>query len=77
MSAIALEAESARVKELVDQARQTGEVLLTEGSQPVAKIVRLTPPSDAVPQFGFAKGAFEIREDFDEPLDELFEVLKE
>ena len=74
MSAHVIDLEQAQTQlaDLVKQTKHGGEVILTEGGEPVAKII---PISRAKPQrqFGSAKGLITIAEDFDEPLDDFRE----
>lgn len=70
--AIDLKQAQAQLAELVEQAKHGGAVILTEGGEPVAKII---PISRAQPQrqFGSAKGLITMTEDFDEPLEDFRE----
>jgi antitoxin (DNA-binding transcriptional repressor) of toxin-antitoxin stability system len=59
---------------LVEQAAQGDEVILTEGGEPVT---RLVPPSGSLPDRvpGSAKGLFTVPDDFDEPLEDFREYM--
>lgn len=76
MSAHTVDLEQARAQlaDLVEQAKHGEEVILTEGGEPVAKII---PISRVKPQrqFGSAKGLITIAEDFDEPLEDFREYM--
>jgi antitoxin (DNA-binding transcriptional repressor) of toxin-antitoxin stability system len=51
------------------------EVVLTDAEVPVARLVRLEPAAAGrIP--GSARGLFTMTDDFDEPLDYLFEDLQ-
>lgn len=58
------EAES-RLPELVDEAAQGGEVVITRGDGAAFKLVPVEGPR---PKFGSAKGLVEMSENFDEPV---------
>jgi antitoxin (DNA-binding transcriptional repressor) of toxin-antitoxin stability system len=52
------------------------EVILTDAEAPIAKLVKIEiEPVGRIP--GSAVGLFTMSDDFDEPIDELFEVYKE
>jgi antitoxin (DNA-binding transcriptional repressor) of toxin-antitoxin stability system len=69
MQTIALENNPLTVVELVRQMAAQGEIILTQNSQPVAKVV----PAQPARGFGCARGLISLAPDFDEPL----ECLKE
>lgn len=72
--AIDLAGASPALRELVDQAARTGEVLLTDDGEAVAKIV----PVRQSPGFrrpGFARGMIHMADDFDETPDEFKDDL--
>ncbi len=64
-----------RLPELIDSVVNGEEVVFTENDLPVAKLVSLRHGKPE-PQFGSAKGLFEMAEDFDEPLEDLDEYLQ-
>ena len=60
-----------RLAELVDEAAARGEdVILTDGGEPVAKIV---PLARGPRVFGSARGLIRMADDFDAPLDDFRE----
>ena len=75
--------EATSLKDVVALAREEAEVVLTQGQQPVARVVRITgsPASQAAtPQrrkLGLHPGAWEVSDDFDEPLPDEFWLGKE
>ncbi len=71
--AIDLQDAQAHLPHLVEQARHGHEVILTEGGEPVAKIIPISAPAQR--QFGSAKGLITMSEDFDEPLEEFREYM--
>ncbi|HST60279.1 MAG TPA: type II toxin-antitoxin system prevent-host-death family antitoxin [Longimicrobium sp.] len=72
--AIDLSHAKSQLPELVRQAARGDDVILTEGGEPVAMIIPITR-AHAPRQFGSAKGLIEMRDDFDEPLDDFREYM--
>ncbi|MGB3207313.1 MAG: type II toxin-antitoxin system prevent-host-death family antitoxin [Crinalium sp.] len=60
--------------ELLSRAQIGTEIILTQGSTPVARLVPLVS-SDTLPQPGLHPGAIWTSDDFDEPLAEDFALL--
>jgi prevent-host-death family protein len=71
--AIDLQDAQAHLLQLVEQAKHGHEVILTEGGEPVAKIIPVSAPAKR--QFGSAKGLITMSEDFDEPLEDFREYM--
>jgi prevent-host-death family protein len=55
-----------RLDELIRAALRGDEVIITEDSRPVVKIVAI-PRTKATPRFGSAQGKIEMADDFDGP----------
>lgn len=72
---IALEDVAAHLSELVEEVRRGGEVVITDGDEPVARLVSY-PQAERTPRFGSAKGLITIADDFDEPLEDLEEYMR-
>ena len=64
------EAQS-NLKELLSLVQIGTEIVLTEGSTPVARLVPIVS-SDTPPQAGLHPGAIWVSDDFDQPLPEDF-----
>jgi antitoxin (DNA-binding transcriptional repressor) of toxin-antitoxin stability system len=62
--AVDLKNVSPRLRELVEEATQRGEVVLTDGGEAVAKIVPLKPRREPR-RPGSARGLIHMAEDFD------------
>jgi antitoxin (DNA-binding transcriptional repressor) of toxin-antitoxin stability system len=75
ISRIELDQVAEHLAELIEEVQQGGEVVLTKGDQPVAKIVAHQPVRP-IPRFGSAKGLIIISDDFDEPLDDFEEYMR-
>jgi antitoxin (DNA-binding transcriptional repressor) of toxin-antitoxin stability system len=75
--------EATSLKDVVALAKEEAEVVLTQGDQPVARVIPIAgPPASltSTPQrrkLGLHPGAWEVSDDFDEPLPEEFWLGKE
>lgn len=63
-----------RLSELIERTIGGDEIVLTEDGQPVVKLVAIKK-STRHRQFGSAKGAFKIADDFDAPLEDFREYM--
>jgi prevent-host-death family protein len=82
VGSITLQEAQARLPDLVRQLAAGGEVTITEGQRPVARLVgvasgprtrRPRPPVTGVPKAGQYEGRLVVPDDIDAPLDELRE----
>jgi antitoxin (DNA-binding transcriptional repressor) of toxin-antitoxin stability system len=65
MQTIALENNPLTLAELVRSLAGQGEIIITQNSQPVAKVIPAQPERG----FGCARGLIALAADFDEPLE--------
>jgi prevent-host-death family protein len=72
--AIDLNHARTRLPELVRQAARGEDVILTEGGEPVAKIIPFRRAM-APREFGSARGLIHMSDDFDEPLEEFKDYM--
>jgi prevent-host-death family protein len=72
--AIDLNSPQARLSELVREAARGEDVILTEGGEPVAKIIPLSR-ARGPRVFGSAKGLIHMSDDFDEPLEDFRDYM--
>lgn len=63
-----------RLAELVQEAARGKEVILTEGGEPVARIIPITR-AQGPREFGSARGLIHMAEDFDAPLQDFREYM--
>jgi prevent-host-death family protein len=63
-----------RLSELIERTLGGDEIVLTEDGQPVVKLVAVKKATRHR-QFGSAKGAFKIADDFDVPLEDFQEYM--
>ena len=72
--AIDLDHAQGRLSELVREAARGEDVILTEGGEPVAKIIPISR-GQRPREFGSARGLIHMAEDFDEPLEEFADYM--
>jgi prevent-host-death family protein len=72
--AIDLHHAQTQLSELVRQAARGEDVILTEGGEPVAKIIPISR-ARGPREFGSAKGLIHMADDFDAPLDDFREYM--
>jgi prevent-host-death family protein len=72
--AIDLSHAKSQLPDLVRQAARGEDVILTDGGEPVAKIIPITR-AQGPRQFGSAKGLIRMADDFDEPLEDFREYM--
>ena len=63
----------AQLVDLINQARQGEDVVLTKDSSPVARIVALTVNGGPTPRAGSLRGMIWMADDFDAPLEDFRE----
>jgi prevent-host-death family protein len=73
MSPVELEDAKEHLAELVEQAANGEEVVITRNNKPLARIVPIRPRKAR--QFGSAKGLIKIAEDFDAPLEDFRDYM--
>jgi antitoxin (DNA-binding transcriptional repressor) of toxin-antitoxin stability system len=66
--------KSTSLKDLVTLANQEHEIVLTQDSQPVARVLPITPGATVSPSrtLGLHRGAWTVSDDFDDPLPDGF-----
>lgn len=60
---------------LIEQTMCGEEIIITQGGQPLVKLVALTKQSRKHRQFGSAKGLVRMANDFDEPIKDFKEYM--
>jgi prevent-host-death family protein len=75
MQTIDLSQAKQHLPKLIEQTISGDEVIITQGGQPLVKLVALTKQSRKQRQFGSAKGLIRMADDFDEPLGDLKEYM--
>jgi prevent-host-death family protein len=79
MTQITLEDAGAQLSRLIQVVRMGEEVVITQNSLPVARLVsipELAPTEKPRPQFGSARGLIELADDFDAPLEDFKEYME-
>lgn len=64
------------LSQLLQEVEQGGEVVIARSGMPIARLVAWTPPSTTVAAPGAMRGQIELADDFDAPLEALFEALQ-
>jgi antitoxin (DNA-binding transcriptional repressor) of toxin-antitoxin stability system len=77
MKAIEVSSQTTSLKDLVRLAQEGKEVVLTDQNEPVAKVVAIptsnrSPAAQTRRKLGLHREAWQVSEDFDEPLPEEF-----
>ena len=70
MSQFNIHVAKAHLSELIQKAMLGEEVIIARDNKPLAKLIPINPPVRQR-KIGFAKGLINIRDDFDEPLDDF------
>jgi len=60
---------------LIEQTMCGEEVVITQGGQPLVKLVAVTKQRRKHRQFGSAKGLIRMSDDFDEPIEDFKEYM--
>lgn len=79
MQIIDLNQAKQHLPKLIEQTISGDEVVITQGGQPLVKLVALTKQSRKQRHFGSAKGLIRMADDFDAPLGDFkeYEVIYE
>lgn len=75
MTTVSIQEAETRLSELIRQLKPGDEISITENDQPVAKLVRETPPARQRRQPGLAKGMLTIVAEDDEHLRDFAEYM--
>ena len=76
MTQIDVKEAQAHLLELIEQAVEGEEIIITKNNHPVVKLVAaIEAPEEGHRQFGSAKGLITIADDFDEPLTDFAEYM--
>ena len=66
-----------QLSKLLEQVQSGEEIIIAKAGAPVARLTPYTPPKRKIAPPGAMKGEIRIAEDFDKPVDELFECLND
>ena len=75
MSVVNVHEAKTHLSSLLEQVQAGEEVVIAKAGHPVARLVSYTPPKRKITPPGAMKGEIRIAEDFDKPIDEIFECL--
>jgi antitoxin (DNA-binding transcriptional repressor) of toxin-antitoxin stability system len=76
MSTISIQEAQACLPDLIRRLSPGEEVLITDNSQPIAKLARTEPTKQWRCKAGSARGKIHIAPEFDEPLEEFKEYME-
>ena len=66
-----------RLSQLLEQVQSGDEIVIAKAGNPIARLTPYTPPKRRIVPPGSMKGEIWIADDFDEPVNDLFERLDE
>jgi len=66
-----------RLSKLLEQVQSGDEIVIAKAGNPIARLAPYTPPKRRIVPPGAMKGEIWIADDFDEPVNDLFECLDE
>jgi prevent-host-death family protein len=76
MEVVNIHQAKTHLSQLLLEVEQGKEVVIARSGVPIARLVAWRPPTQAVASPGAMRGQIAITEDFDAPLDGLFEALQ-
>ncbi|HZR37357.1 MAG TPA: type II toxin-antitoxin system prevent-host-death family antitoxin [Nevskia sp.] len=77
-SAVNVHDAKTRFSKLLEQVQRGRDVIIAKAGRPVARLTAYTAPARKIAEPGGMEGkGYWIAPDFDEPVDELFDVLRE
>ena len=77
MQSVNIHEAKTRLSQLLEQVQSGDEIVIAKAGNPIARLVPYTPPKRTIAQPGAMKGAIWISDDFDAPVNDLFECLDE
>ena len=75
MQTVNIHEAKTQLSKLLEQVQSGEEIIIAKAGTPVARMIPYTPPKRKITPPGAMKGELWIADDFDEPLDALFECL--
>jgi prevent-host-death family protein len=75
MEAVNIHQAKTHLSQLLQEVEQGGEVVIARSGVPIARLVGWQAPAQLVAAPGAMRGQIQLADDFDAPLDELFEAL--
>lgn len=70
MNTVTLDIAKAHLSDLIEDAIQGKEIVITKNGKPLVKLVPITQPKQR-PKFGSALGLISMSDDFDAPLEDF------
>ena len=75
MSTVNIHEAKTHLSNLLERVKAGEEVIIAKAGHPVARLVSYHPPKRKITPPGAMRGEIHIAEDFDEPLDSIFDCL--
>jgi prevent-host-death family protein len=66
-----------QLSKLLEQVQGGGDVVIAKAGSPIVRLVPYAPPKRKIAPPSAMEGEIWIADDFDEPIDELFDCLKD
>lgn len=77
MNTINIHEAKTHLSSLLDQVQAGEEIVIAKAGHPIARLVRYTPAKQPISPPGALRGQITMADDFDAPVDELFDSLAE
>ena len=77
MQTVNIHEAKTHLSRLLEAVERGEEVVIARAGQPIATLVAYRPPRRRIAPLGGMEGEIWIADDFDEPIDDLFDCLKD
>ena len=77
MQTVNIHEAKTHLSRLLEAVEHGEEIIIARAGQPIATLTAYKPPHNKIAPPGSMKGQIWMADDFDDPLDDLFEVLKD
>lgn len=76
MALVNIHQAKTHLSQLLQEVAQGQDVVIARSGVPIARLVAWQPPPQPVAAPGAMRGGIQLMDDFDSPLDDLFEALQ-
>lgn len=77
MQVVNIHEAKTQLSKLLEQVQAGEDVVIAKAGSPIVRLIPYAPPKRKIAAPGAMEGEIWISDDFDEPIDELFDCLKE
>ena len=77
MQVVNIHEAKTQLSKLLEQVQAGEDVVIAKAGSPIVRLIPYAPPKRKIAPPGAMEGEIWISDDFDEPIDELFDCLKE